>query len=249
MGRAGNLVIKRSIDSGEMKRFSIVSVDMFGTLVDVSSRKYVIWRAFLKDRYSDELAEQYWERATDLVFQYYDQVIQKRQYVPPKVIYEICYSKLFLEIDLDIDPKEAARLLAHQHSFSTPYGDAMIFLDSVGKEYPICVSSDTDEDMLGPLRQLYPFDNIVTSEQLGSYKTSADKRFFSAVINHYGARPESIIHIGDSGSDVIGASEAGIVTCWLNRKHRIWSHDVEPDYEVNSLIEVASILGIDIDSE
>jgi len=230
-----------------MKKFSIVSVDMFGTLVDVSSRKYVIWRTFLKDRYSDELAEEYWDRATDLLFQYSeDEVTPKRQYIPLKVIFEICFSKFFSEIDLDFNPKDAAQILAYQHSFSIPYGDTMLFLDSVGREYPVCVSSDTDEDMLGPLRQLYQFDNIVTSEQLESYKTGADRRFFSAVIDHYGARPESIIHIGDSSSDVIGASEAGIVTCWLNRKHGIWSHDVKPDYEVKSLIEVASILGIDI---
>ncbi len=232
-----------------MTQFRVVSVDMFGTLVNVGSRKYLVWRTFLKDRYTDELAEEYWGRATDLVFQYFeDQVIQKRQYIPPKAIFETCYSKLFSEIALDFNPKEAAQVLAHQHSFSTPYGDAMLFLDSVGKEYPICLSSDTDEDMLGSLKQLYPFDNIVTSERLESYKTSSDKRFFSEIINHYGVRPKNIIHIGDSSSDIVGASEAEIVTCWLNRNDRIWSHDIKPDYEVKSLIEAASVLGVSIGS-
>lgn len=232
-----------------MKRFRVVSVDMFGTLVDVASRKYLVWRTFLKDRYTAELAEKYWGRATDLLFQYFEgQVIQRGQFVSLKEIFEICYSKLFSEIDLDFDPKEAAQILAHQHSLSTPHSDAVLFLDSVGKEYPICLSSDTDEDMLGALKQLYAFDSIVTSERLESYKTSADKRFFSEIINHYGVRPEDIIHIGDSSSDIIGAREAGIVTCWLNRDRRIWSHDIKPNHEVNSLVETASMLGVDIDS-
>jgi hypothetical protein len=92
-----------------MKRqVKVVSIDMFGTLADVSSRYHVIWQTFLRNEYSDELADQYWRRANEVLFQLYDEVIQKRQYVPPKVLFEMCYSKLFAEIALDYDPKEAA---------------------------------------------------------------------------------------------------------------------------------------------
>jgi putative hydrolase of the HAD superfamily len=125
----------------------------------------------------------------------------------------------------------------------------MPFLNSVGKKYPICVSSDTDEDMLGPLRQLYHFDRIFTSEQFESYKTGNDGKFFLELVKHYNVNPGSIIHIGDSSSDVIGASEAGILTCWLNREHKKRTYDIRPDYEVNSLIEAAMLLGVDIDSK
>jgi len=233
-----------------MMEFRIVSIDMFGTLVDVGSRKYAVWQTFLKEEYSEELAEKYWAQATDLLFQYFEeQVLPGDQYIPLKTIFEVCYSKMFSEIGLDFDPEEAARVLAYQHTFSVPYNDAKQFLDAVGREYPICLSSDTDEDMLPLLRTLYPFDNIFTSEQLESYKASADSSFFPAVINHYGVRPESIIHIGDSTSDIIGAGEAGIATCWLNRNRRIWSHGRAPDYEVNSLIEAALVLGVDIKRE
>ena len=154
-----------------MKHIKVVSVDMFGTLVDVSTRHHIIWQTFLKDKYSDELADKYWGRANEVLFQYYDQVIQKRQYVPPKVLFEMCYSKLFAEIGLDYDSIEVALVLAGQHRLSKPFDDATLFLDSIGRKYPICVSSDTDEDMLGPLKQLYNFDNIFTSEQFKSYKT------------------------------------------------------------------------------
>jgi|TARA_B100002003_G_scaffold134001_1_gene124047 putative hydrolase of the HAD superfamily len=140
-------------------------------------------------------------------------------------------------------------MLAQQHTLSQPFDDSMLFLNSVGKEYPIRLASDTDDDMLRTLKQIYAFDHIFTSERLGLYKANADGKFFSAIINHYGVRPEEIIHIGDGRLEVIGASKAGIITCWLNRDNKMWSHDVKPDYEVNSLIEAAGILGIDIDSE
>ena len=182
----------------------VVSVDMFGTLVDIGSRKYTVWRTFLKERYSDELAEEYWARATDLLFQYMqEQVMPLDEYIPLKTIFEVCYDMLFSEIGLDFDPKEAARVLAYQHTFSLPHGDARLFLDAVGREYSICVSSDTDDDMVPPLHALYPFDRVFTSEQLRSYKASADSNFFSAVIDYYGVGPDTMIHIGDSTSDII----------------------------------------------
>ncbi len=229
--------------------FRVVSIDMFGTLVDIGSIKHVVWRTFLKDGYTTDLAERYWNRATDILFQLVDdQITKEEQYTPLKATFETTYSKLFPEIGLDFDPKEAALVLAHQHAFSIPHDDAMPFLDSVGKEYPICLASDTDDDMLGPLTQMYPFDRVITSEQMRSYKASADKRFFLEIIDYYGIKPEHIIHIGDSNYDITGASEVGITTCWLNRNNRTWSHDAKPDYEVSSLIEAASVLGIDIDS-
>jgi 2-haloalkanoic acid dehalogenase type II len=228
----------------------VVSIDMFGTLVDIGSIRHVVWRIFLKDGYTTELADEYWNRATDLLFQAVDsQIFSEQRYVPLRAIFETTYSRLFSEIGLDFDPKEAAMVLAHQHPFSTLYDDTVPFLKSVGREYPICLASDTDDDMLGSLVRLYPFDKVVTSEQIESYKAGADRRFFSEIIDHYEVRPEHIIHIGDSSYDIIGASEAGIVTCWLNRNNMVWSHDIKPDYEVNSLFEAASVLGVKIDSE
>ena len=233
-----------------MTEFSVVSIDMFGTLVDIDSIKHVVWRTFLKDGYTAELAEEYWSRIGDLLFQLIDdQIIKERPYVSLKAMFEAMYSRFFSEIGLDFDPKEAALVLAYQHPFSTPDDDTALFLDSVSRKYPICLASDTDEDMLGSLVQLHPFDKVITSERIESYKASADRRFFSETVGHYGVRPEHIIHIGDSSYDIIGASEAGIVTCWLNRKDGAWSHDIEPDYEVASLFEAASVLGIDTDPE
>ena len=233
-----------------MTEFSVVSIDMFGTLVDIDSIRHVVWRMFLREGYTPELADEYWNRVGDLLFQLIDdRIIEERPYVPLKTIFETMYSRFFSEIGLDFDPKEAAVVLAHQHRFSTLHEDAVPFLDSVGREYPICLASDTDEDMLGTLVQLHPFDKVVISEQIKSYKASTDRRFFSEIIDHYGIRPEHIIHIGDSDYDIIRACEAGITTCWLNRNEKVWSQKMKPDYEVTSLFEAASVLGVEIDPE
>jgi len=232
-----------------MNEYKVVSVDMFGTLVDVDSVVHPFWRAFLQDAYTVELADKYWNRASELTFKYFDeQVIQKRQFVSLRLISEKCFARLFSEIGLNYDPEEAAGILAPHYPLCALYSDTTTFLNSVGNKYPICISSDTDDDMLGDLVHLYPFEHIFTSDQLQAYKANSGGRFFSAVIAHYGVRPEEIIHIGDQNSDVVGASESGITTCWLNRNNRKWSHEIKPDYEVKSLIEAASIIGIDIKS-
>ena len=118
----------------------------------------------------------------------------------------------------------------------------------MGRQYPICLATDADDDMLIDLIDIYPFDSIFTSGKLGVYKANADGRFFSVVIRHYGVSPEEIIHIGDGRREILSAHKVGMITCWLNRKGLEWKHDVMPDYEVGSLVEAASILGIDISS-
>jgi len=211
---------------------------MFRTLVDLSSVEHGVWRMLLKDKYTVELAEECASHAGNSLFKY----LPQEKFSSLKSIFMSCFTELFSSVDIEFDPAEAAKLWAQQHSLSEPFGDSMFFLNSVGKEYPICLASDTDDDMLGTLEQMYAFDHIFTSERLGSYKANADGEFFSAIINHYGVRPEEIIHIGDGRLEIIGARKAEIITCWLNRTDMKWSHDVKPNYEVNSLIEASSIL-------
>lgn len=228
-----------------MTKLKVVSIDMFRTLVDLESLERVIWRMLLKDKYTVALAKECATHAGNSLFKY----LPQNKFLPVKLIFMACFTELFSSTDIEFDPTEATKLWAQQHSLAKPFDDSTLFLNAVGKEYPICLASDTDDDMLGALKQMYAFDYIFTSEQLGSYKANADGRFFSAIIDYYGVRPEEIIHIGDGGLEIVGAGKAGITTCWLNRTGVEWSHDVKPNYEVNSLVDAASVLGVNIDSD
>lgn len=220
----------------------IVSTDMFQTLADVTSRKQVVWRTFLKEQYTDQLADEYWAMATRLLFDYFEEHIsQSSDYISVKTIFCACLANAFSQIPLDFNPAEAADVLAHQHSLSRPYEDTADFLKSVGETHTICLSSDTDNDMLGPLMDLYEFDTVFTSETLKSYKLDPQNRFFSSIVEHYNVEPKQILHIGDSASDIIGAKKIGIRTCWLNRTDNSWTHNIKPDMEVTSLAQAAAV--------
>ena len=230
-----------------MKKPKVVSVDMFGTLADLGSIKRAVWQSFLGEDYTDSLADAHWSRATDLLMSYFeDEITTNGRYVPLRAIFEYCYGTVFDEIGLNLDPAEAAAIVTDHHWRSTPHEDAEPFLSAVGARYPLCLSSDADEDMLPPLAALYRFDQVVISERLESYKSSPDKRFFAEVVRRCDVAPEDIFHIGDGSFDVVGAGGAGIATCWLNRSGRDWTHTVQPDHEVTTLIEAASLLGIEI---
>ena len=230
-----------------MKKYEVVSVDMFGTLADLSSVDQLVWTEILGSEYTPELAEKYWYAASKKVLKFFeDEIMGKGRYVSPRLMFEQCYSELFPEEGIKNNPQDAAEILARHHSQSKLFDDAQPFLNSVGKIYTICLSSDTDEDMLGPLREIYSFDKVFTSEEIGAYKTGSGGRFFKAVVDHYGIRPESVIHIGDTIADIAGASEAGITTCWLNRTKGTWQYEFKPDIEVSSLFEFAKLLNIEI---
>jgi len=148
--------------------------------------------------------------------------------------------ELFNEINFNYDSKTVTNFLVDQHKLRRLYDDVLPFLETAGKKYPICISSDGDLDMLLDIQDIYPFDHVFASETLKTYKLNP--QFFSYVASHYQVKPDNILHIGDSSSDILGPKQYGVFTCWLNRKCRPWVHQVLPDFEVNSLLKVIDIL-------
>lgn len=226
-----------------MKKFDVISVDMFQTLVNVNSRRECFWNKLLPSAFPKHLTDKYWDEATVLIFGNYDKLFSRDgEFINSRTIMEISFRELFQQAGLDFQPEEAAQFLTEEHGLSSPYEDTESFLQQVGKHYPICVVSDADDDMIRPLVDLYEFDKVFTSEQYQSYKGSPDGRFFQAVIGHYGVEPEKILHIGDSKHDVLGAKRAGLKACWLNRKGRKWDHEPLPTYTVASLREIIPLV-------
>lgn len=228
-----------------MSDFAVVSIDLFQTLVDVTSRRHEVWQELLQERYSEQLADEYWALGSaSLVDHFHRLTSQSTSFLTLKSIFEVVFAELSSTIGLDFNPRKAALVLAAQHRLALLHKDTRGFLDAVGDEYPICLVTDTDDDMLPPtLPGLYKFDCIFTSEQMRSYKNDPECRLFSAVVRHYEVAPKKILHIGDSSADVLGAYRVGIKTCWLNRDGRSWQHNVQPDYTVKSLSEIVPILG------
>ena len=114
-----------------MAEIEMISVDMFQTLVDISSRRHTFWKQLLKERYSENLAETYWQLTSVYVLDYFHKLTKQEQFLTLKAIFESCFEELFSTINLEFDPRRAARILSVQHSLAPPYEDASSFLDLV----------------------------------------------------------------------------------------------------------------------
>ncbi len=87
------------------------------------------------------------------------------------------------------------------------------------------------------------FEDIFTSQRIGYQKPS--KEFFDYVTSHISDyRAEDALVIGDSlSTDIKGGISAGIDTCWLNRKSKPLSSEVQSTYIISNLEELHGILG------
>lgn len=66
---------------------------------------------------------------------------------------------------------------------------------------------------------------------------------FEIALRQAGCSTEQLVHVGDSlETDVLGAKNAGVPSVWLNRDGVENRTDVIPDFEIQTLAELAPIL-------
>lgn len=72
-----------------------------------------------------------------------------------------------------------------------------------------------------------------------------DPRIFEITAERAGCELAQMLHVGDSlQNDVAGARNAGAHSVWLNREGVPNNTEIRPDYEVASLTEIPTILGL-----
>ena len=85
------------------------------------------------------------------------------------------------------------------------------------------------------------FSFVVFSQDVGVEKPDAG--MFLAACKQAGCAPCELMHVGDSlESDVAGANGVGAVSVWLNRDSKPNDSGIVPDYEIQSLTELADIM-------
>jgi len=85
------------------------------------------------------------------------------------------------------------------------------------------------------------FQNIFISQDIGIEKPA--KEFFDACFARIpGFDPKKAMIVGDSlTSDIQGGINSGMLTCWVNPKHKI-STTVQPDYQIEALTQLEALL-------
>lgn len=120
------------------------------------------------------------------------------------------------------------------------YSDAIPALERLAARYPLVSLSNGNADLtrIG-LDRFFHFS--ISSRAFGKAKPAAE--IFHAACAGLGLPPDAVLHVGDDPlTDVVGASEAGLRSAWINRRGLDWTYPAAPDVIVRDLDELASLL-------
>jgi putative hydrolase of the HAD superfamily len=127
------------------------------------------------------------------------------------------------------------------------YPDALEALQRLAARVPLASLSNGNADLCR-IGVDHHFTARLHSREHGAAKPEAS--FFHAACNALNLPPQQVLHVGDHAQmDVIGAMNAGMRGCWLNRENETWPDDVpRPDLEFSTLTKLADWLDAHTDN-
>ena len=121
------------------------------------------------------------------------------------------------------------------------YPDALDALARIAARVPIAAVSNGNADLVR-IGLDHHFAFQLGSREHGAAKPEAS--IFHAACERLGLAPGEVLHVGDHvDMDVMGALDAGLRACWINRVEGTWPHGhAVPDLEFDTLTGLADWL-------
>jgi 2-haloacid dehalogenase len=134
-----------------------------------------------------------------------------------------------------------------------PFADTVAALVRLQARYKLVIVSNVDDDLFArtAARLQVPFDEIVTAQQVRSYKPG--RAHFDEALRRTGATPATVLHVAQSlFHDHVPALAMGFTTVWVNRPSRLpgtgltppGAEGSTPDLELPDLASLADAAGL-----
>jgi 2-haloacid dehalogenase len=143
------------------------------------------------------------------------------------------------------EPDALSASIAHW----VPFSDTVPALKRLQKKFRLGVISNIDNDLFASSakRLEVSFTDVITAEQVGAYKPSL--RNFEIALQRLHVTPGQILHVAESlFHDIAPARQLGIRNVWVNRRTESGGAtrqvDVQPDFTVRTLTELADLVGV-----
>lgn len=221
----------------ERLRPSLMSFDVFGTLISVRDSSYDAFARILAAsgaRHVDVKA--FWEHWEERNIAHY--------WEPYRRYREICEMSLadsFARFGISGD----ARLIGYYFDAFPDfflYDDVLRTLDRLSRSCRLAVVSNIDDDLLAltPLKR--SFDLVCTAERAKGYKP--DGTLFRYLIANAGVAKDAIFHSGQSQyTDLVGGKPLGLTIAWINRRRIVLDDAVpRPDFVLGDLASLSGIV-------
>lgn len=190
--------------------------DMYGTLCDTSSVTATLSEQLdLTDRFVAQI-DLMWRQKQ---LQYSFQLNAMEEYVP---FSEVTDRALEYTLEFyDLDPDDAARrAVLESYDELAPYPDAVEAVERLGEAgYTTTILSNGDPAMLEPLAEHAGFtphlDDIISADEVSVFKPTP--AVYENAADRLGVPLEQCRLVSSNAWDVAGASNAGMMTAWINR--------------------------------
>ncbi len=230
----------------DFSRFTTISFDCYGTLIDWESGILPALRAVLTNHGQNlpdsailELFGEFEAQAESGPYQSYRDVLQS-------VVRSFAERFHFSVNDAEV------RSLAESVPVWLPFADTVSALCALQKRYKLVVISNIDDDLFAATRKHLDVEltAVITAQQARSYKPSLNN--FQLALRTLEISPDGLLHAGQSiYHDVVPARSLGISTVWVNRKSArpgigavrasaALASEQRPDLEVPDLASLAA---------
>ena len=226
----------------DFSRFTTISFDCYGTLID--------WEAGILPVLRSLLASHDCNLADPAILELYGEFEAEAESGP-----YLSYSRVLQSVvrvfgeRLGFQPSSSeVSSLPESVARWPPFTDTVTALRQLKRHYKLAVISNIDNDLFAETKKLLgvEVDVVVTAEQARSYKPSLHN--FELALRTLGIPREQLLHAGQSVyHDVIPARSLGISTVWVNRKSArpgigaVRAADGHADLEVSDLARLAAL--------
>jgi 2-haloacid dehalogenase len=228
----------------DFSRFTTISFDCYGTLIDWESGILPTLRTVLANHGQSlpdagilELYGEFEAQAESGLYRSYRDVLQS-------VVRGFANRFNFEASSAEI------RSLHESVRAWPPFPDTVLALRELQKRYRLVVISNIDDDLFAETRKHLgvEFDGVITAEQARSYKPSVNN--FQTAFRTFAIAPDRLLHAAQSVyHDVVPARSLGISTVWVNRKSArpgigAVRASAVPDSEKRADLEVPDLAGL-----
>jgi 2-haloacid dehalogenase len=229
-----------SDDAHQMRlRPTLISFDVFGTLISVRESSYSAFESILADTGANRVdVKAFWEHWEHRNIVHY--------WEPYRTYREICALSLeetFVHFGLTGEGRLINRYFDAFPRFFL-YDDVVRTLDRLSRHYKLAVVSNIDDDLLALTPLQREFDLVCTAQRARGYKP--DGTLFRYLIEHAGCAKDEILHAGQSQfTDLVGGKPLGLTIAWINRRQVPLDDSVpRPDFSLADIQSLADLVDL-----
>jgi len=230
----------------DFSRFTTISFDCYGTLIDWESGILPVLRTVLANHGLDNHGQSLPDAALLELYGEFEAEAESGPYQSYRGVLQSVMRSFADRLHFEATPAEI-RSLHESVPAWPPFPDTVAALRELQSRYKLVIISNIDNDLFAETRRLLDveFDGVITAEQARSYKPSLNN--FRMALRTLAISPDRLLHAGQSVyHDVVPARSLGISTVWVNRKSArpgvgaVRASAGRPDLEVPDLASLAT---------